>query len=1254
MKSLVRLALGILITGLVAVTTADPAAAVCASGGTVSNVADCIPVGKGSKDCFLEWSVVPVPPPDNNGFPTSKIDCVDNTACDLDATPGQCTFSVGACVNVAAETRFACTASDAAVYDLKAPSAKDFLKKSHKNPFNRANHVGLDGALASIVPSGVPNLCSDHVDVVVPLKVKFVSGNPVYGKGKGKIGVKLADSANQKDSDTLKLTCLPNPAIDTQPIASARQIASAAELIGGPLAMGRVDDYLIENDKVRFIVRNFGRDFSFMLTYGGHLIDADLQRKKGSAVDVLPWGPPYPPGQDSFLAMTPLINISSTDNPQSVTVVSSGATGGPAILETLGPDDLFDPIDPFVAIKGFNQNLSVPASARDVNITTDIVNRYTLRPGDAFLEMETIVKNTGGAQLDIYVGDYTSAGGQLEIVAPGLGFGEGAARLGADLTPSAGSPQVLPYAYLGWLGFGEAAGLTYALIPEVFNRTSSFTQSGVVVPIYGQNLLGVLFAGDPGTFSIPAGGMNAFRRWFAISDNGMGKVLDARHTLFARGQIPLVAGMKPVKTGVIQGVVTAGGQPLDGARVAIVLKPGDRASQVGLVTAFETRDGGHYQGTLPKGSYIAMVKAPGYPYESSLATPTEKLFKIGGGTTTVDFALPATGWVQVLVEDGNSPGTPIPAKVSVVGLEKVPDPGISETAPFLSLQGNIFGYDALEKVTIFGLPQARFAGPNGDTGVFPVPPGDYQFVVSRGPRWDAFKTAVTAVPAGTPGSPLVINAALRKVVDTPGYISSDHHVHMINSPDSVVSKRERIVTMLAEEVDYFVATDHDFVTDLSADVAALGATSLVKTAPSDEITYFNSGHFNAFPLTHDPASLTGGAIDWGDATALPGMGYPSDNSYDLSPHDMVLLVKGPPYNAIVVQANHFNSGTLGYFRVHGIDTTVSPPQSSTSPTELRQDPSITNLYTDELTALEIWIENSRGQNALATGENLGDWFNLLNSFDSSNPKRRKAGVADSDTHSVAVVQAGGPRTLIASSNTAPALIDPDEVAQNLNDGRAVMTNAPFLRVTLEGDGGATVTHDLTSPSLVVPASVGGSVKVKVQVQSPTWAEFDKIEIYHNNVPPCVTVGPSFVGGFKEVCTPAPDVELFRGTDFFLISQAFNGSTRWVTLPQVVEHTLAISEDTWIVVIVRGRDGVSRPLFPMSPTSTLRRRCANDPCKSCNINSDCTPFTCVDENTTVTALSTITTGECGVRALAIANPLFADQDGDGLFRGVAIP
>ncbi len=222
-------------------------------------------------------------------------------------------------------------------------------------------------------------------------------------------------------------------------------------------------------------------------------------------------------------------------------------------------------------------------------------------------------------------------------------------------------------------------------------------------------------------------------------------------------------------------------------------------------------------------------RSPAIPYEGGGSFPLQKNIKIGGGVTTVDFDVPPTGFVRVDVTNGVSTN-PIPAKVSVVGLETAADPGTFELIfDPISASGAIFGYDAREKVTIYGLPQVQFAGVSGSTGVFAVPPGDYQIVVSHGPEYSVSSTPLTVV-AGSASTPQVVTASVVPVVDTTGFVSADHHVHMVDSPDSRVSHDERIVTMLAEGVDYFVASDHDFKTDLTAEVAALGASSMVKTS----------------------------------------------------------------------------------------------------------------------------------------------------------------------------------------------------------------------------------------------------------------------------------------------------------------------------------------------------------------------------------------------------------------------------------------
>ena len=61
------------------------------------------------------------------------------------------------------------------------------------------------------------------------------------------------------------------------PHSRAQRIGKLEEAIGGPHAIGQVGDWLIENDKVRFIIADKGVG-RVNTSFGGTLVDADLQR----------------------------------------------------------------------------------------------------------------------------------------------------------------------------------------------------------------------------------------------------------------------------------------------------------------------------------------------------------------------------------------------------------------------------------------------------------------------------------------------------------------------------------------------------------------------------------------------------------------------------------------------------------------------------------------------------------------------------------------------------------------------------------------------------------------------------------------------------------------------------------------------------------------------------------------------------------------------------------------------------------------
>jgi hypothetical protein len=512
---------------------------------------------------------------------------------------------------------------------------------------------------------------------------------------------------------------------------------------------------------------------------------------------------------------------------------------------------------------------------------------------------------------------------------------------------------------------------------------------------------------------------------------------------------------------------------------------------------------------------------------------------------------------------------------------------------------------------------------------------------------------------------------------------------------------------MAEGVDFFTPTDHDHVHDLTATIAAMGATGKVGTAPAEEFTTFNFGHFNAWPLTVNGSSITGGALDWGRAPLVPGEGFVGDFNYDLSPAE--LFGSFNPATQ-VIQINHFNSGTLGHFNSLGIDTEQVPPVSSNrvyrcsggdrvdlpcqvlvclggtndgntcttnadcpggdrcntppvgrgcpggtcvdSPDNLgsfiRQDPAISNLYDDGYTTLEIWIEQDRGQTDLALNDNLADWAGLLNQG------QFKSGSADSDTHVRRQVPAGGPRTYVASSTDDPGSVDANALAAAVIDGRAIGSGGLFMRVEIVGDGGATASAALGDPR-TVPATLGSGT-VNIHVEAPTWAQFDKIEIYANSVPTCKSEF-TFMGVLNpSKCDVSPLVTLNKGTHF-TVNTVTGVSGSGQRLVADVSQPLTITADTWVIAVARGTDNVSKPLFPVNPADMLAKQCFGGVKEGddCNVDGNCGILSVCANKT----LSELTDGgvpppwnlnQRGQLAMAFSNPLFFDRQNNGLCHG----
>lgn len=963
--------------------------------------------------------------------------------------------------------------------------------------------------------------------------------------------------------------------------AVAKRILDQEDLIGGPMSRGRVGDYLLANDRVRVVIGDVGRDpIGFVSPYGGNIIDADLVREGGE------------PDNDQFMVMSPLINVESTMNATSIQVINDGSNGEPALIRTQGVDDSLDFINASQMIKVMSGGLplSVPASADDVDIPVELVNEYSLGVGDNHVTIETFIKNVGQTTLGIYIGDYlVNSGGETDQFVPGVGFGEPMVRLR------------LPF--LGMRGEKSARGLAYGYIPEITRFSTAFTETGVAVTTLGINVVGVLLLGLPPNVQIEPGKDFSYVRHFVVAED-LASVQDVRY------------GILGLDTGTLEGTVTVDGTPLADATVSVVRTPGELGAPYDVISAFQTDGAGRFQGTLPPGRYQLMAAKEGYPYDSGSSTPARVAVDITSGQVTrAELQLPPTGRVRVI--SGDESGNPVPSKATVVGFD--PSPPLENTQSLLGLldfRGYLFDDPAAEN--LFGLARTIFLGPEGDSGEVVLEPGSYHLFVSRGPEYSLYESPLTV----TAGELTTEEARIAPVIDTTGFVSGDFHVHMINSPDSRVPLDERVVAFLAEGVDYFVASDHAYLTDLGPTIRDLGAEALISTSIGQEITPQDYGHYNAWPLTRDPSRRSMGAIDWG-REAPPGEDYRTLGAYCLSPGEIYQTVREDPGEE-VIQINHFNSGGGAGLNLLGIDTGRVPPQSTVDPGPFRLDPSLENLFSPNFDVLELLIGNDRGQMETFFRENLGDWFNLLNQG------LIYAGSSDSDTHNWNYAQAGTYRNFIASSTDEAGQIDEDEITSHIKQGRMVGGYSPFLTATLHVEStGETGGQALGLPTLV--RTTDGRATFRLYMQSPVWVEFDTVELYINTIPTPFdhdddpSTPPEYQAAPTLVLREGLDFELDLVVDF----PSIPGASHYEATVEVPLEGL--SEDTWVVALVRGTDGVSEPMFPVVPNELSR-----------------------ETNLSLPDLLDGNLGEAGMLALSFTNPLFIDVNGNGVYDAPMAP
>jgi hypothetical protein len=450
-----------------------------------------------------------------------------------------------------------------------------------------------------------------------------------------------------------------------KPRARAQRIGKLEQGIGGPHSVGRVGDFILENDQVRFVVADTGRcpapkqpdcveTFGRVnTTYGGSLVDADIVRIGKT------------PGNDQLAELLPGFFFTVID-PTEVRVTADGADGGPAEVTVKGTGgDLFQ----MVAL--LNTGLVYPQGLEFKQV-------YRLDPGKKYVTIETSIKNTAGGQhpfpfldptqlddltgknipgigsiqLSVPVGQLPLLGGEQSIFTPGVaGFN---VKFAIDESyKSAGGFPSLPgmvVDYVATRGPGVSYGLTIPESPDNFVNAYPAGYAGQDLTKYSM-LLPFTYAGVTGAYqyrapaSLAPNEEKTYTSYFIVGDGDVGSVLDT------------VLEIRNIDTGSFGGRVVDSltQQPVAGA--SVMLTKGDK-----IYDQLETDDGGNFLGDVEPGSYEYVVVADDRPRPTKKAIVIAANEKVG---RLIEVEPAATLAVSVVDELGRH----APAKIQLLGTD---------------------------------------------------------------------------------------------------------------------------------------------------------------------------------------------------------------------------------------------------------------------------------------------------------------------------------------------------------------------------------------------------------------------------------------------------------------------------------------------------------------------------------------------------------------------------------------------------------
>ena len=587
----------------------------------------------------------------------------------------------------------------------------------------------------------------------------------------------------------------------------------------------------------------------------------------------------------------------------------------------------------------------------------------------------------------------------------------------------------------------------------------------------------------PQEMQIPAGHEIRFARFLAVGASPAEAVGVVESV---RGTAGTVAGSLKESGG---GSVTTG---------AAVLRSGDSA-----VPAYPDSEG-NFSFRFPAGQYAVDLLDVGRPViRGSVAVSAD-------GPARLDVQMQPASVIEFDVRDESGRSIPCKAQFNGVNGTKSPDLGPRDRA-----HGCVDQY-------------------HSEKGQFrvQVPPGQYVVVVTHGIEYTHLRQPVDVAP----GKSVQVKGTLKRVVNTPGWVSCDFHNHSTPSGDNTCGTDDRIINLAAEQLEFAPTTEHNRLYDWRPHIEKLGLKDQLNTVRGLELTG-SGAHFNSFPFEPVPHTQDNGAPVWNKDPRLNAITL---RDWQGANADRWIQINHPDMVENFIDRDGDGRADGGYVHLGQMIDAVETENG------------IGMNYGMSILADAPFVI---GRNATTRQEEVRYvtefvWLQLLNRG------HRMWGVCVADAHSVYGNGVGGWRMYVPSSTDNPADIDWKEIARNAKAGRAMLTTGPYLEVEAT---------DGTKPGGSTRAT--GSIDLKVRVQCTDWIDVDRVQVLVNG-------------------RQRKDLNFTRKSHPQMFSDAVLKFEQTIRVP--------LSEDAHLIVVATDEDSDLTTGFGTSPQAKMRPTAYDNP------------------------------------------------------------